>query len=176
MYENITVTGKWHPLDPLEGQPVMEVLLRGLQFLDEYWLSAGTLLGLERQNEFMPQDTDIDLAVKGYWARHRLPEDEFFPIRIVCDGDRPMQSAYAHTETGVIFDVLHWWPHPTDETKLINIKEDAHIIRSAQLLNPIVEKEYLGHTFGVPNDIDAYLTEWYGDWRVPAGVKTNWIK
>ena len=62
MYENVTL--EWHPhtLQPLEGKPVMEVLLRGLEFLDDYWLSAGTLLGLERDNEFIPHDTDLDIA------------------------------------------------------------------------------------------------------------------
>ncbi len=177
MYENIKLEWNAHNLQPLKGKPVMEVLLRGIEFLDEYWLSAGTLLGLERDNGFIPHDTDLDLAVLGHWDRARLPEDEFFAGRVVSDGDRPMQAAYVHKETHIIFDVLHWWPHPTNDELLINIKEDGHLIRPKHLVSPLSTKTYLGHDFSVPNDIDGYLTDWYDTWRIPQpGGKTTWLK
>jgi hypothetical protein len=176
MYENIKLEWYQHRIEPLQDKPALETLLSGLKHLDEYWLSAGTLLGLERDNEFMPLDTDLDIAVLGHWDRFKLPEDEFRPARVITDGERPMQAAYMHTETNIIFDVLHWWPHPTDTNLLINIKENGHLVRPKELVSPTAEKSYLGHTFKVPNDVDRYLADWYDDWRTPKpGAKTTWL-
>lgn len=163
-------------MDKLEGKPVMDTLLRGLEFLDEYWLSAGTLLGLERDNEFIPHDTDLDIAVLGHWDRSRLPADEFYPIRLCEFAGKHTQSAYMHRPTNIIFDVFHYWP-VEGEDKLINVQSHGRIIHTRSLIEPLATKEYLGHEFMVPADIDGHLTEWYKDWRTPRpGAKTEWVK
>lgn len=168
-----------HPftMKPLQGKDVLSVMLRGLEFVDDYWLSAGTLLGLERDNGFIPHDTDIDIAVFGHWDRDRLPQDEFVPIRLVDDGPRHTQSAYLHVESDIIFDIFHYWPKEGDDTKIWNVQGQGYIDRTLSLVEPLAEKVYLDCVFSVPNEIDAYLTEWYGDWRTPIqGGKTEWLK
>lgn len=159
-------------MERLEGKDALSVLLDGLShFQQPYWLSAGTLLGLEREGRFLPHDTDIDVAVRGGEAV-QLSKD-YIPIRFV-DTDKPMQRAYLHRPTNIIFDIFHYYDI---DDKIYNQQEKGSIYRTKSLVEPLVEKEYLGHTFSVPNDIDKYLTEWYGDWRTPViGGKTEWQK
>lgn len=158
----------------LEGKNPLEVLLKGLShFKDrEYWLSAGTLLGFHRDGGFIPYDTDIDIAVFGDEEINLPPE--FKKLRFIDIGGKPMQRAYVYQPTNVIFDIFHYYE---DGDQIYNTQEKGTIKRTAALVKPLIKKQYLGHEFTVPNDIDAYLTEWYGDWRTPVvGGKTEWQK
>ncbi len=161
-----------YPFEPLSGKKPLEVLLDGLSYFGErnYALSAGTLLGLERDGDFIPQDTDIDIEVIG--AEEVTLPDYYLPIRFV-DDDKPMQRAYLHKPTNIIFDIMHYYP---DGDEVYNRSEKGYIRRSKRFSEPFGQKTYMGHLFSVPNDIDAYLTEWYGDWRTPRQEKTKWIK
>lgn len=160
-------------VEPLEGKDVLSVLLDGLKYIDgKHWLSAGTLLGLERDGGFIPHDTDIDIAVIGP-EEIKMGED-YEPIRFVTKDDKPMQRAYIHKPSNIIFDIFHYYEK---EDKIYNTQEQGSIYRSKHLIEPLSIKSYLGHKFSVPNDVNAYLTEWYGDWRTPVrNGKTEWVR
>jgi hypothetical protein len=156
----------------LEGKDVMSTLLDGLSFFKgrEYWLSAGTLLGLERDGDFIPYDTDIDIAVRG--AQRLSLSKDYTLMRTVYDGRRPMQTAYMHQPSQIPFDIFHYYD---DGEEIYNSNEAGSIRRVKSSVIPLQSKEYRGEMFTVPNDIDAYLTQWYGDWRTPVrGGKTEW--
>lgn len=165
--------GNPFPFERLEGKDAMAVLLDGLShFKQPYWLSAGTLLGLERDNQLIPHDTDIDIAVLES-EEVTLP-DEYKPIRFITLGGKPMQRAYLHEPTKIIFDIFHYYKYGD---VLYNTQDAGSIRHLISNIFPLRVKEYLGHKFCVPTDIDAHLTEWYGDWRTPVeGGKTEWVK
>jgi hypothetical protein len=169
----ITTYSDGFTVEQLAGKNPLEVLLDGLKYINQdYWLSAGTLLGFERDDNFIPHDTDIDVAVIGT-QEVALPT-EYRLIRKIDDDELPMQRAYIHEPTNIIFDIFHYH---IDGDQIYNTQEQGTIRRSLKLVKPLDTKLYLGHRFNVPNDIDKYLTEWYGDWRTPViGGKTEWVK
>lgn len=167
----------WHSsfgMEQLAGKDALGVLLDGLSHFGEraYWLSAGTLLGFERDGGFIPYDTDIDIAVMGE-EEITLPES-YRRIRFIESDGKPMQRAYIHEPSNIIFDIFHYYE---DGDHIFNRQEKGQITRSKHLVQPLAKKTYLEQEFSVPNNIDEYLTEWYGDWRTPVrGGKTEWVK
>lgn len=164
-------------LEKLEGKDVLPVLVEATKALEGYhwWLSAGTLLGLHRDKGFIPWDTDIDIAVIGNIDRDIMPEG-FHLAQTVDDGDTQFQSAYWFEPLSLIVDVFHH--HPYKDGLLYNLRsENEAIFTPPELIEPLGKLEFEGHTFNVPNDLDEYLTKWYGDWRLTVpGYKTTWHK
>jgi phosphorylcholine metabolism protein LicD len=162
------------PMEPLGDKYPLPVLLEGLKHIKRpAWISAGTLLGLERDNGFIPNDTDLDVAVFG----HEIIElpDTYELIRTATDHEgRRHQQAFLHLPTQIIFDCFHYYPY--DEKTYYTENEHGRLYRSREILDNMTQKEYLGHTFNVPQNIDQYLTEWYNDWRTPRQEKTIWVK
>lgn len=162
------------PMQPLAGKDAMPVLLDGLQYLKgaHWWLSAGTLLGFERDNGFIGWDTDLDIAVLGEFEPN-LPKEYKLARTVHDDKGRCHQQAYLHEPSNIIFDIFHWYEH--NETKYYTESEKGILTRDKELIDNLTEKEYLGHTFNVPRETDRYLTSWYKDWRVPRpNFKTTW--
>lgn len=162
---------------PIGGKDVLSVLLDGISQLDKpHWIAAGTLLGLYRDKQFIPHDTDIDVAIMGNWSRKL--SDDFELIRTVTDVDKGLQfqTAFMHKPTQIIFDVFNHHPH--DESRYFNRRENNEVIYTdRKLVDKLDTLEYEGHKLPVPNDIDKYLTVWYGDWRTPTkGGKRTWDK
>lgn len=145
-----------------------------------WWVSAGTLLGIYRDKEFILNDTDLDVCLIGNVDRN-LGEN-FDLVRIVDsdDGKKQYQSAYEHLPTDVIFDINHYhedgdgyitWRENEDDG------DEEYIKTPKELVHPLKEMTFEGVTFPVPNDIPAYLEMWYGDWGTPRyGGKREWLK
>lgn len=164
------------PFEKLSGKDVKKVLIESIEYLNEgWWLSAGTLLGLERDGDFIPHDTDIDVGMIGDDIPD-LPNDRYRPIRFVIDDQgRRHQSAYIHKESKIIFDILHY--HEYDENTYYTESEKGRLYRDKDMLEDIKVKEYIGLKLNVPKDVNKYLTIWYDDWKVPkVGGKTKWKK
>jgi len=171
-----------HSFDPwkfekLDGKDAMSVLKEASGGLKNgWWLSAGTLLGFYRDGGFIPHDTDIDVAVIGRQDMSYLPET-YRPIRVVTDKDgRRYQSAYIHDPTNIIFDCLHYWPHPEKEGVFYTESEKGFLYRDKNMIENIVMHDFgeLGE-WPVPRETEKYLEIWYGTWQIPVEKsKTKW--
>jgi phosphorylcholine metabolism protein LicD len=160
----------------LVDKPAFEVLKEASSYMKgHWWISAGTLLGLERENQLLPHDTDIDIGHLGEIEDINFLPDTYVPVRIVIgDNAKLHQVVYMHTPTQILFDVYMMYDK---DGKYGTQGEKGWNLRTKELVDTLTEKEYLGHTFPVPHDIEAYLTEWYGDWRTPVkNYKTIWQK
>lgn len=152
-----------------------EVLREGVDKLKmPYWLTTGTLLGLYRDKRLIPHDTDLDVAVMGYdhvWADLITQLLGFQVIRIVINHNKVQQIAFKRRE--VIFDVFVYWPR---ENALMwdNYGESGRLeIAHEELVDmQTLQTEY--GTFKVPRNVNRYLTDLYGNWKVPSKDKPRY--
>jgi hypothetical protein len=164
---------------PMKGKDFYRTLKEGLQVLKDakypHWISAGTLLGLHRDGDYIPSDTDIDIGVRGNINRMIMPKD-FTLVRTVDYGYRQMQQVYMHEPTQILFDIFNL--HPFDDENYITIRDNGDgMFTKKALVDTLSEIKWKDLTIPVPNDLDTYLTAWYGDWRKPAeGGKRVWKK
>lgn len=138
----------------------------------KWWLSAGTLLGIYRDNKFIPYDTDIDIGMIG--DEHTLPP-EFKLIRSVVDEDgRRHQSAYIYEPSNIIYDILHYWEE--EDGTYFTTSEKGTLYRDPEMfkLGKLVFRE---ESFPVPLETEEYIKKWYPNWETPIiNYKTRWSK
>ena len=93
---------KIEPLKPHAG----EVLKLGVEKLENYWVSAGTALGLYREGDLIEGDTDLDIEMVGFegiefYIFSNIPLG-FSLCRTIYEFEKLMQVAFIFKET--IFD------------------------------------------------------------------------
>lgn len=160
-------------MEPLAGKDALPVLADGVDCLQSYWLSAGTLLGFYRDKGFIPHDTDIDVGVIGGIDRDSFPK-EYQLVRTIDKGDRQMQTVYLHEPTNILFDILHYW---LEDDKWVTYGQEGYLERSIELLDNLGTYSLFDKQWSVPENIENYLAVWYTDWRTPTeGDKTIWRK
>lgn len=162
-------------IEPLKGksEDCFQLIVNSKQWLKgtTWWLSAGTLLGIYRDNDFIPYDTDIDLGMIG--EEHKLPQ-EFKLIRLVEDNEgRKHQSAYIHEPTNIIYDILHYWKN--EEGVFFTESEKGRLYRTPEILE-LGTITFREEEFPVPKETEEYIKKWYPNWKTPIrNYKTRWI-
>lgn len=148
-----------------------ESLFKVIPYLDKWWVSAGTALGLYRDGDFIPTDTDIDLAVRADINTKPIVIPDMDLIRETYFQDkegneRICQSAYRDTNN-VIVDIFYYHDD-INEGELVAISETG-IIRK-----PAFEIKELQTKYGMlpfMHPIEDYLEDRYGDWKTPSNGK-----
>jgi hypothetical protein len=128
------------------------------------FLISGTLLGYARESGFISWDKDIDVGVFAEVVApaalervfHRSPD--FHVRRLDFNTDR----LRVHHTNGVMIDIF---PHYRDGAG--RLWHDGTATRWWNTPFEVTPVEFLGRTQFVPLPPERYLTENYGDWRVP---------
>ena len=136
----------------------------------KYWLGGGTVLGLYRQDDFIPGDTDIDIEVEGYPGIDSdliVTFSDMDLIRTVYDKDRPMQIAFIYKD--VIFDVYVWW---REGDFMVNHNDCGTMRIPARFYDELAWLQCQYGEFPTPWPIEEYLAIRYGkDWETPRNHK-----
>lgn len=156
-------------IKPLKANAV-QIMHEALALLDmEYWMSAGTALGLYRDGDFIKGDTDIDIAMKGYDGVDKdilSKLKDFTIIRSAYWLDMPMQLAFIKDE--IIIDIYFHWE---EGDNFVNYNSNGKTIIPKEIYNPV----FLDTKYGklpFPNTPERYFEIRYGkDWRVPQEKK-----
>ncbi len=137
------------------------------------FLTAGTLLGWQREREIMNHDKDLDVAF--------MPGEEslVLALSIVTALPRyqqlnltvhsPSYASILDRQTGVVIDLLEFWQQE-DRFACGWRLPGRHRPHSRVLyFKPfeLVQDQWKEHGFWRPDDPDLYLTQLYGDWRTP---------
>jgi tetratricopeptide (TPR) repeat protein len=127
----------------------------------DFFLISGTLLGCVREGDVLAHDKDFDVGVMDSFSvsdiRRALEDSGRF---MVIPGPRDSIVRVKHAN-GVLGDIFRHW------------EEDGRILHEGQKTrwwnSPFTLKQttFLGESFLIPEDVDRYLTENYGSWRVP---------
>jgi hypothetical protein len=131
---------------------------------------AGSLLGLIRENNFLPFDDDMDV---GYFSTFRRPEsvrDEMFEMLKLMIGDG-LEVRIGHNggfykvgSPDADFDVFPSWHYKGR----VWMPQSQSMPSDATLMHPPRPVDFLGTHVFVPNRPEDYLALHYGeDWRVP---------
>jgi len=147
-----------------------------------YWLDAGTLLGIVRDNDLIPWDDDIDISVSSiYIDRVIALKKQFLPkYRLVT---RPLNSGvipgkYRSCKVKRTFGKLSFLFKKEELHLDIFFKYkindyycwiDSNITKrvDARFHDSLDTLFWNGKTYSIPSDVDGYLTQRYGDWRTP---------
>ncbi len=163
--------------------PPKETLDDGMELLAPHhaWLSAGTLLGLYRDNGFIPHDTDLDVGMLGDWDNPIDPmdvvqpftEEGFMHIRRMSYDGRVMQLAFVKRVT--IFDIYFFYINK-EEDIAINYNDNGVMRKPQHFVSNLGSMIFLGDKYPTPWPIEDYLEYRYRDWRTPTGGKRPWFE
>jgi cytidyltransferase-like protein len=117
-----------------------------------YYLDCGTLLGCVRENGLMSKDTDVDVTLHlSMWKKLKAIDFKKYDL--------------------IVTRVLEGYPKKNDGN-MISVKSKTHSIYCDIYTNPafplLTSTVLNGDTYTIPKNSDLYLTQLYGDWRVPS--------
>jgi hypothetical protein len=157
-------------------EDLIQTMVRGCSVLEEigvkYWLGRGSVLGFHRDNDFLPNDIDIDIDVYSdkdiYSIIHKMPFDVLF---VTSSRGRYMQLSLLDRPTGTIFDI--WFYHDQDG-KLMNRNYFGYFWLPAEKCDQLQMMDLYGRQYPVP-DPEWYCNFWYGmNWRIPKAYGKDW--
>ena len=171
----------YFPFDITKPMPECkyDVLKEGCQILNRlhipYTLADGTLLGIYRDKQLIPHDTDIDVTVI-------LPVDipsiirEFttkgFNIgRMPISYGKVQQIVFYKNE--VLFDIIFY---KKISNKIINFcEQDYYLMHDAKHYENISTIKFMDFDYNIPNDVEGWLRKTYGeDWNKPKPKPKDW--
>jgi hypothetical protein len=144
----------------------------------DVWVDAGTLLGLYRQGDFIPHDTDVDFGVAlSSGQAERAPiitEPDYQPLRALYWRGLPMQQAYLFKNEVLDFYFFY------DDIKpgfLTNVSDGGVMEIPEELIRPIARNfNWENANLPTPNQLETYLSWRYGeDWKTPKTDKQPWF-
>lgn len=156
-----------------------KLLDEGLSLMTDFdvWVDAGTLLGLYRDNSFIPHDTDVDFAVSLSTSQISqvpiLSGPDRLPLRSIYWRGLPMQHAYLIE--GEVLDFYFFYDDLCPN--LLTNVSDAGVM---QIPRPLIMEintdwQWDNMKLPIPRRIEDYLVWRYGeDWHIPKLQKAAW--
>jgi hypothetical protein len=163
----------------LGGKPGLGFLMKGNKLLESlnipYWISAGTALGLYRDFDLIPHDTDIDVEILGSDVNSFdeiikvFKDNDFILCRDTVYKDKYMQLAFYDRSWAVVYDIYIYYDEGGDN--YINHNEYGILSIPKRMVDT---KEVIGD-YILPSDTEEYLRFRYGDdWKIPKTSKGEW--
>jgi len=155
------------PVKELRGKGAVSVIDDIASVLDDlgvpFFIAAGTALGVVRDGKPLDHDNDIDIGVwDADYNREALLKA--FTAHPNFDLDKPHPSSpkvgLVHRR-GVVVDIFRFYEEDG------RIFHDGVFVRWFNVPFVTAARDVGGREIHVPEPADDYLTDCYGDWRVP---------
>lgn len=153
-----------------------ETLIKGLDRIKNFhhWVSAGTALGLYRDKDLIPNDTDIDVEIMlpyDFILNDFKDPEGFTLLKAETHEGRPMQRAYTDKANEVIFDIYFMYTG-VKEGMVFNLNDFGEMCLPVKFFEkPEMIKTKYGE-LPFPSPIEEYLLYRYGqNWKIPMEKK-----
>jgi len=152
-----------------------------------YYVDAGTLLGITRDQELIPWDDDLDIAISAtdHEACYQAISTVLPQLSMLTGVDYQLQKLYSTQDFGAVKtgDLRSFKLTPinlSERKPLLDVfikyksgKVMDSVIASRGFRMPVEHLENLkwhdfkGHKISIPEKPELYLERHYGDWRTP---------
>ncbi|QTN45094.1 hypothetical protein H7683_19230 [Ectopseudomonas mendocina] len=128
----------------------------------EFFLMSGTLLGAVRDGQLLEHDYDIDIGVDEHVGFEPVLSAMFGSgCFSYISGFQDVFVCFMHV-SGVKVDIFFHYTAPGDV-----YRHRSRYVAWDNTRFALAEMSFLGERFLVPQDVNRYLTENYGDWSRP---------
>lgn len=139
-----------------------------------WWVSAGSAIGLYRDGDFIPNDTDIDIGVRSKYGQDHININGMTLIRTMDWRKRPIQTVFID-HNHCIFDIYYYYDDIV-ENKLVTVSEYGLVHeKKGFIVKPNFNIKHLPTKYGILpflDPIEDYLIDRFGDdWRTPKSKK-----
>lgn len=157
----------------------VEILEKGCKILESlninYSLADGTLLGIIRDNQLIPHDTDIDINVL-HPVDTKIIENEFikygFKVGRRARACGKVQQLVFYSENEVLFDILFYTQ--IGEDLYCFSEKDFYFKHPKSHYEKFITYEFNGYKYYIPKQIEEWLECTYGkNWKTPKTSKPN---
>jgi hypothetical protein len=151
-----------------------------------YRLDAGTLLGIIRENRLLPWDKDMDICTnetryaklqllawkfrfRGYWAWVRRIKRDLPPLKRGAVRVLRVRNRKFGIIAGPIKLDIFIWHHFGDKYYWIQGYTGREVTLAApkEYFEPAIRTNFDGKEYWIPEAFEEYLTQRYGEWRIP---------
>ena len=163
------------------GLKALEAITKLLEENDIYhWVDAGTLLGIVRDDNFIPNDTDIDIVViiDNPDILYNLLVDNNYNIWYFYENDKRYKTLIRAEkyDIGIDFEIFikendkYFYDAPRDLPKSIVSKKDNQkaILRykfSKEVIETIEKYKFRDIEVYIPKEYDKYFQVYYENWK-----------
>lgn len=148
---------------------VEKTLHKGINHLQghKWWISCGTAIGLYRDGDFIPNDTDLDVGITATKDTPFIEIADMKLLRTTHCGGRVTQIAYID-DNDCIFDLYYWYADIVPGK--VFTRSQGGLISTSDFAVEELDTKYGRLPF--PHPIEQYLVERYGEtWQKPQPSK-----
>lgn len=169
----------------LKAKLFKECLCDAKKILDRinqnFFLAAGTLLGQQRDNSFIPHDNDIDIGILSAefspaTIEAFIKSEKFNEFKELGEDNKSKEFSFRH-RNGIKIDFFLHYPVNTNNDNdyyyyasfhgLCNDKPEGYC-KWGRHIRGFRQVKFAGRAYSIPNNAEQYLEEEYGpDWRTP---------
>ena len=144
----------------------------------EFFLTFGTLLGYYRENNFIKYDYDIDIGIIKSKYNENIKDliiksNKFKLNKTYGNIDNSLEYSFKH-KTNMIIDIFLYYPENIEDsyyycatfTGICDFKPGG-FCKWGNHIRGFTEIEFYNKKYKIPSNTDEFLTENYGNWRVP---------
>jgi len=141
-----------------------------------FFLVCGTLLGQQRENDFIKYDTDIDIGILASDNNKNIitlitQSGLFNLVNVFGKESDSLELQFRHKD-GITIDIFLYYKiedsyyYSASFCGLCDFKPEKYCkwgnhIRGFSIV------EFKNDLYNIPSNTDEFLTEWYGNWRIP---------
>jgi hypothetical protein len=141
-----------------------------------FFLVCGTLLGQQRENDFIKYDTDIDIGILASKYNQNIitliTQSSLFKIENILGKESDSLELKFRHKNGIPIDIFLFYKikdfyyYSASFCGLCDFKPEKYCKMGNHIRGFSIVK-FKNELYNIPANCNEFLTEWYGNWRIP---------